>query len=268
MTAERSLIYASATDRGLIRTTNQDTLFAGSIAGMTGIAPEAPLTLLLVADGMGGYQGGDVASALAVSEFSRGLSICSDSWPAPDNSEAWLELLSNLVHRANTAILEAQEKSEFHSMGTTLTAAVECSGRLHLAHVGDSRLYHYANGHLYQATSDHSLVGELLRRGQLTEAEARVHPQRNVMSQALGAAWHITIETRSMELSLDSRILLCSDGLSNMLSDAEIAEVLGRAEEPERQVGEFIDRANRHGGKDNVSVIIACYQRSEEGIER
>jgi protein phosphatase len=212
---------------------------------------------------MGGYSGGDVASRIAAETFSQGLIECSSVWPPPENSEAWLGLLSALLLRCNERILKAQLEMHNH-MGTTLTVAVECKKILHVVHVGDSRLYHMEGGKLYQVTNDHSLVAELIRQGQITEEQARVHPRRNVISQALGVDWEIEIDARSLELSDDSVILLCSDGLNNMLHDSEIAEVLVNEQSTQSQVSELVNRANRRGGKDNISVIISRYRVPEE----
>lgn len=258
------LIYAEATDAGRSRRENQDSLYAGQLPTPT---EHPPIHLFLVADGMGGYQGGDVASRIAVMSFREGLQAAYPTWPACDNSTAWLELLSGLVQLCNTKILEAQAESEFKGMGTTMTAAVECMGLVHLVHVGDSRLYHFDGETMYQITRDHSMVGELLRSGQLTPEEARNHPRRNIITQALGVAWDLEIEAKSLELTPESKLLICSDGLSGMLNDEEIAAVLAVDGEPYDQVRQLIDSANERGGKDNISVIIAAY-RGALGGER
>ena len=254
------MVFASVTDTGSTRSVNQDTVFANRIA--VSDYGQNPY-LFLVADGMGGYSGGDVASKLATKAFVELFSSLASIWPEADNSKLWLSILADLVNQTNTKIIEAQTTTDLKLMGTTLTVAVIVENYLHLVHVGDSRLYHYDGERTYQITRDHSLVGELLRAGQLTPEEALHHPKRNVITQALGVAWEIEIEAKSLELTPKSRLLLCSDGLSNMVRDEEIEAVLVNDAEPEKQVEHLCNLANENGGRDNISVIIARYHKGE-----
>ena len=249
------LVYAEATDTGVVRPENQDAVFAGSIGVLNG----TPVHLLLIADGMGGYQSGDVASRLAATNFRQKLLAWKQTWPAFDHSIGWQQLLKDIVIEVNALIIDAQVETSMRDMGTTLTAAVECDRQLHIAHVGDSRFYHYNGEDIAQISQDHSLVGELMRMGQLTAEEARVHPRRNVITQALGVAWDIHVQTVSLELLPESKFLLCSDGLSNMVTDDELRNVLESGTDPYVQVRKLVDWANERGGTDNISVIIAAY---------
>ena len=255
MVNARELVYAEATDTGVVRPDNQDAVFAGSI----GVAEQTRAHLLLIADGMGGYQSGDVASRLAASNFRQKLLARRQAWPTFDHSIAWQQLLKDIVFEVNALIIDAQVETSMRDMGTTLTAAVEFEGQLHLAHVGDSRFYHYNGADIAQISQDHSLVGELMRMGRLTAEEARVHPRRNVITQALGVAWDIHVQTVSLELLPESKLLLCSDGLSNMVTDEELRDVLQSGVDPYIQVRKLVDLANERGGTDNISVIIAAY---------
>ncbi|MCL2498183.1 MAG: Stp1/IreP family PP2C-type Ser/Thr phosphatase [Symbiobacteriaceae bacterium] len=264
MASQLDLVYAEGTDTGLVRSDNQDALFAGTLGLIT--AAGDPVHLFLVADGMGGYQGGDVAARVAATFFRRALWECHEDWPATDHPQGWGELLRSLVLQTNTKVIEAQATLGLPDMGTTLTAAVECQRIVHVVHVGDSRLYHFDGERLYQVTSDHSLVAELQRQGQITDLEARYHPKRNMITQALGAAWDITVETKSMELAPNSKLLLCSDGLSSMISDEDISAVIQQDGDPYDQVHQLISLANNRGGEDNITVIIVGYRpRREEG---
>ncbi|MCL2547556.1 MAG: protein phosphatase 2C domain-containing protein [Symbiobacteriaceae bacterium] len=255
-------MYASLTDPGMVRSDNQDALYTGCIKEATALQPA--VYLLMVADGMGGYHGGDVAAQLALDTFHRLLSDHTSAWPDTEEFDLWQKLLRELVVKTNARILDAQRELSYPQMGTTLTVAVLTGQFLHMVHVGDSRLYILDGGRISQVTSDHSYVADMQRKGLLTPEEARLHPHRNVMSQALGVEWELAIEARSLHLPVDSTLLICSDGLSTMVSDAEIGEVLQLQREPADLVRELVDRANRFGGLDNITVIVAFFRNQDE----
>jgi PPM family protein phosphatase len=224
----------AATDTGRQRRANEDALLSRS-------------PLFVVADGMGGAQAGEVASQLAVEAFKGGL----DDSPAPE------EALARLAQEANTRIHErAHSHSEQAGMGTTLTALYAGPQDVAIAHVGDSRAYCWRAGELIRLTEDHSLVDELMRQGRLTPEEAEEHPQRSVITRALGPELDVEVDTRSFRARAGDVYLLCSDGLTTMVSEDEIAALL-REHSDLRGAGEaLIAAANRAGGRDNITVVL------------
>jgi protein phosphatase len=224
----------TGTDTGRQRRANEDSLLAS-----------APL--FVVADGMGGAQAGEVASRIAVESFQLGLS---DS-TAPELA------LAQLAREANARIHElSQANAEQAGMGTTLTAAYVGERDVAIAHVGDSRAYCLRDGQLVRLTDDHSLVDELMRQGRLTPEEAVEHPQRSVITRALGPEGTVEVDTRSFAARAGDVYLLCSDGLTTMLSEEQIAAVL-LAHPRLRDAGEtLIAAANDAGGRDNITVVL------------
>ncbi len=188
------------TDKGRVRSINQDAFYE----------PRPGETFALVADGMGGHQAGDVASVMAVEEFTRWLKC------APRVSE---ETLRYAVSEANRAVyLRSRMEKDKAGMGTTLTALWMDEDSVLLAHIGDSRAYRLRGGELRQMSHDHSLVGELLEKGELTEEEARVHPQRNIITRALGTGSRVEPEICCCDRKKGDVWLLCTDGLTNYIS--------------------------------------------------
>ena len=224
----------AGTDTGRQRRANEDSLLA-----------RAPL--FVVADGMGGAQAGEVASRIAVQSFQPGL---------PDSSEPELAL-AQLALAANSRIHElSHSNAEQAGMGTTLTAIYVGEQDVAIAHVGDSRAYCLRDDELMRLTDDHSLVDELMRQGRLTPEEAVEHPQRSVITRALGPEGSVEVDTRSFPARAGDVFLLCSDGLTTMLSEAQIAAAL-RAHAPLRDAGEtLISAANEAGGRDNITVVL------------
>jgi PPM family protein phosphatase len=224
----------AGTDTGRQRRANEDSLLA-----------RAPL--FVVADGMGGAQAGEVASRIAVESFQPGL---------PETSHPELELAA-LAREANARIHElSHANAEQAGMGTTLTAVYVGEQEVAIAHVGDSRAYCLRDGQLLRLTDDHSLVDELMRQGRLTPEEAVEHPQRSVITRALGPEGIVEVDTRSFHARAGDVYLLCSDGLTTMLSEEQIAAVL-LAHEQLRDAGEaLIAAANQAGGRDNITVVL------------
>jgi serine/threonine protein phosphatase PrpC len=226
--------HYAGTDTGRQRRANEDSLLA-----------RAPL--FVVADGMGGAQAGEVASRIAVESFQHGLNDAS----APEVS------LATLAMQANARIHELSHSNAEHAgMGTTLTAVYVGDGEVAIAHVGDSRAYCLREGTLLRLTDDHSLVDELLRQGRLTPEEAVEHPQRSVITRALGPEGTVEVDTRSFRARAGDVYLLCSDGLTTMLSEEQIADLL--REHPRlHDAGEaLIAAANEAGGRDNITVVL------------
>jgi protein phosphatase len=224
----------AGTDTGRQRRANEDSLLARS-------------PLFVVADGMGGAQAGEVASRMAVDSFRHGL----DDASTPEAG------LATLALAANSRIHELSHSNAEHAgMGTTLTAVYVGEREIAIAHVGDSRAYVLRDGELLRLTDDHSLVDELMRQGRLTPEEAVEHPQRSVITRALGPEGTVDVDTRSFRARAGDVYLLCSDGLTTMLSEEEIADVL-RGHDRLRDAGEaLIAAANEAGGRDNITVVL------------
>ena len=232
---------AHKTDTGRQRQANEDSYFARS-------------PVFAVADGMGGAQAGEVASRIAAGAFDKEVE--------PDTAaEVQLE---GIAKDANREIHElAQRDSSRAGMGTTLTAAFVRDNEVSLGHVGDSRAYVFRDGELKRLTKDHSLVEELRRQGRLTEEEAEEHPQRSIITRALGPEPNVNVDTMTLPARNGDVYLLCSDGLTTMVSDAEMAAILGEAKTLRAAVNNLVDAANAKGGRDNITAV--AFRLAEEG---
>ncbi|MCC8142058.1 MAG: Stp1/IreP family PP2C-type Ser/Thr phosphatase [Lachnospiraceae bacterium] len=231
----------SLTDIGVRREMNQDYFFSSEEP--VGALPN----LFIVADGMGGHNGGEIASKnvvetmCAVAQKTRKIKIAN--------------ILTECVEKANKDLRAyADEHTEMKGMGTTTVAAVISDHTLFAANVGDSRMY-VVGEEIRQITSDHSLVQEMVRRGEIDEELARVHPDKNIITRAVGASDKIKVDIFEETLAQGELILLCSDGLTNMVEDDEILQVLHRPKDLESNTEYLVELANEHGGKDNITVI-------------
>ena len=227
----------SATDKGMLRTTNQDSVLT-------------ELSAFAVCDGMGGHAGGEVASATAVSSLRASLATTTTA-----------EGLREAIRAANAAVIEAGgDDPDLVGMGTTAVVALlvgtAAGDRLLLANVGDSRGYLFHRGTLRQVTEDHSLVAQLMREGHMTAEEAAVHPQRHVITRVLGTAEDIDVDLFELTPHAGDRVLLCSDGLINEVDEEEIVRVLSTVTDPTEAAEDLVRRANAHGGADNISVVV------------
>ncbi len=240
--AHSALSIGAATDVGRIRTGNEDAFIA------------EPL-VFGVADGMGGHQAGEVASAIAVQKMRDHLG----------EGAATVEAAEAAVVDANNAIFNgARSNSEQRGMGTTLTAMIvladgadgESTRRFVLLNVGDSRTYRLRGTQLRRVTVDHSYVQELVSTGHITEIEARSHPRRNIVTRALGIEPTVRVDTWVLPFVKGDRYLLCSDGLVDEVDDVEIAEVMAANPDAQRAAQALVDAANEHGGRDNVTVVV------------
>jgi protein phosphatase len=218
--------------------------------------------LYAVADGMGGHAGGEVAAQVAVETLEHAF----DRAPTADGlREAFTE--------ANAAIWqESQSNTDLRGMGTTLTAMALVGGPdgsdlLALANVGDSRAYVLTEGRLVQVTDDHSLAEERMRHGEMTEAEAAVHPQRHILTRALGVSTEVETDMWELHLRSGDRVLLCSDGLSNEVGMDEMRDVLVSVGDPEEAARRLVEVANDHGGNDNITVIVVDVQVGDDGSD-
>jgi PPM family protein phosphatase len=200
-----------------------------------------------VADGMGGARAGEVASAIAAEAFEG----------AADSGQAAEAQLAQLLREANRRIYDLAASDESHrGMGTTLTAAKVHDGEVSIAHVGDSRAYRMRDGELEQVTRDHSLVAELERSGQITAEAAEHHPQRSIITRALGPEPDVDVDTYTLSAREGDLFLLCSDGLTSMISDDEVAAVLRTAQSLDEAADGLIKAANQSGGRDNITVVM------------
>ena len=238
---------AGLTNQGLERARNEDSCFARA---------ESDLALLVVADGMGGHRAGNVASAIAVATAEKFWSEL-DKARLPSVKSA-RELVNTMLSEANGIILkEAESESNRRGMGTTLTAALLCASRLTIGHVGDSRAYKVADGQISLLTRDHSLIGQMIDEGRLKPEEAENHPQKHVLTRALGVSSNLEIDITELEIDAGATLLLCTDGLTNMVRDHEILTLCNEEAEPAALAEALIDLANSRGGFDNITVVIA-----------
>ena len=232
----------AATDVGRIREVNQDYIFCSMES--VGKLPN----LFLVADGMGGHKAGDLASRYTVETLTDSIKNS-----ASDNP---ITIINDAIVEANTKLLEkAAESEQYTGMGTTLVVCTIIGESMYVANVGDSRLYLY-DGRLSQITRDHSLVAEMVALGKLGRDEARRHEKKNVITRAIGGAKEIMADFFEAELTAGNRIIMCSDGLSNMVEDEEIERVLASDIPIEDKTKQLLGRANENGGKDNIAVVI------------
>ena len=232
------------TDIGKIRESNQDS-FAVSVDGALPV-------WAVVCDGMGGANGGYYASSTAVGVFSHGMDISFDGLK-PKQIE---NLLCEIVSSANDAVFKtACEQQELEGMGTTLVAALVLGDSAYIAHVGDSRAYLIEGGKITRLTVDHSVVQQLVDIGQITEEEAKVHPEKNMITRAVGVKESVETDTSSVKMRKNSAILLCTDGLSNYLDEAEMLEIVEN-DMHEEAAERLISIALERGGSDNITAVI------------
>jgi protein phosphatase len=234
---------AGATDTGRRRRRNEDAYVC-----------EPPL--FAIADGMGGAQAGEVASRLAATVLEEGGLEEGGLGHVADDGE---ERVASLIREANRRVFQrASEDAATSGMGTTMTVALVDSraGAIAFGHVGDSRAYRVRDGELEQLTQDHSLVGELVRSGKISPEEAESHPQRSVITRALGTEADVDVDTFTREAEPDDVYLLCSDGLTDMLSDREILELLDGAPALDAAARRLVEAANSRGGEDNITVVV------------
>ena len=232
----------SITDIGRKRKLNQDYVFISDI-------PVGKLSnLYLVADGMGGHNAGGFASRYAVETIVDEIS--------GSREEEAFAILYEAIEEANRRVIEkAAEDESMSGMGTTLVAATVSGDLLKVANVGDSRLYLVGEG-IRQVTTDHSLVEEMVRMGGIDREQARNHPDKNIITRAIGAQSEIKPDFFEVKLMPGDRIFMCTDGVSNMRTDDEIFHILQEFEEEEEQIRQIVEAANEQGGRDNMGVIL------------
>ena len=228
----------SRTDIGRARERNEDSMLVKE-------------PLFAVADGMGGHRGGDVASAMT-REALEDLDL------PPEGSMA---TLVEKIKAVNRAVLDrGAAEGALRGMGTTLTAVLTDGDRAHVAHVGDSRAYLYRGGVLQRLTEDHTLVQRMVREGKISADQAEHHPQRSVLTRALGVDEDLPVDELTLDMHPGDRILICSDGLTGMLDEERIGEILESEPDPQGACDRLVEEANGAGGEDNITVIVADWR--------
>lgn len=245
----RRLVATGRSDVGKVREGNEDALLLRD-------------SVYAVADGMGGHLAGEVASATALEPIEE-----LDGRIFQDNAAAVTALRAAVVAANERVSQLARDNPDYRGMGTTLTAALVEGRRLHVAHVGDSRAYLLRDGHFSQLTDDHTLVQHLVDEGQITREEAARHPQRSVVTRAIGVSQEVDVDSMSLELQPGDQLLLCSDGLTGVIEDGAIARTLDGVEDPDQAVGNLIELANNAGGPDNITVLLLRYEDPEAAEE-
>lgn len=239
----------SITDTGVLRTMNQDYCFSSDTP--IGKLPN----LYIVCDGMGGHKAGEYASRYTVERIVASVSR--------SRSEDPLRILRAAIHKANEIlVIESREDKEKQGMGTTVVAATIVGNKMYVANVGDSRLY-VINNTIEQITNDHSYVEEMIRIGKIKPEDARKHEKKNVITRAVGAAEKVKVDFFEVELRENDTILLCSDGLSNMVSDEIIRQIIQSSEDVGAIAKALVNEANKNGGQDNITVVV-IKQNSDE----
>lgn len=232
----------SITDTGVTREMNQDYYFATDTS--LGNLPN----LFIVADGMGGHKAGDYASRHTIERVVASISR--------NSSEEPVTIIQEAISKANELLVAESNEDETKSgMGTTLVIATLVGDKLIVANVGDSRLY-VISDMVRQITRDHSLVDEMVRLGELNPSEARSHPDKNIITRAIGAQKNVKADFFEVELAKDDYVLMCTDGLTNMVRDEEILDIVRSEKEPEAIAHKLVRMANNNGGRDNITVTI------------
>lgn len=242
------LKVCNETDIGLVRKSNQDACNGGVLGEQ--------LAWAVVCDGMGGANGGNIASQLAVEQISKQIL----SFP-PEHmqGDAVKKLISAAVFNANAAVYDRSRQDEtLRGMGTTVVVAIFAEGVVHIAHAGDSRAYLIAQGGMKQLTTDHSMVQEMLDNGDLTEQEARRHPHKNIITRALGVLPTVELDYCEYEFGSGSRLLICTDGLTNYVENEQISQ-LSKGLEAQDFCKTLVEAAKEGGGGDNVTVAVIEY---------
>ncbi|MGX7173411.1 Stp1/IreP family PP2C-type Ser/Thr phosphatase [Enterococcus ratti] len=235
-------------DVGKRRNTNQD--YASVFTNQAGVK------LAVLADGMGGHRAGDVASQMAVTNLGaawESLELC--------NEEKVAQWFIQTIQEENTRIYQrGQERPEYNGMGTTIVAAALSKEQFTIAHVGDSRAYLIREDKIIQLTDDHSLVNELVKSGEISEEMAINHPRKNILTRSVGMPGSVEVDVSTYFWQLKDRLLLCSDGLTNMLSEETIRTIINQEGNLLDKVTELIERANEAGGADNITVLLIDYK--------
>ncbi len=260
---EKALVVGSQTNIGLQREANEDNLWVQNLSCTTADGHH-PLGLFIVADGMGGAEAGEIASQIAIRAISAELTpklIGLDSNTRTDPAETLLPAIRDAIVGANAQVyMQAEKNPHWRGMGSTVVVAAVVGNHVYVGHVGDSRLYLINTGGISQKTEDHSIVHRLVKMGVIQPEEAETHPQRDVLTKAVGTQRNVEPDTLSFSLTSGDTLLLCSDGLTKHLTDAEIHAIIQNDVFPQRACDHLINTANLAGGEDNVTVVVVRYQ--------
>lgn len=238
------MVVGSVSDIGKNRSKNQDSYY---------VSIDKDLPLYLVADGMGGHRSGEVASTMAMEIIKNEFLSSKDHLNKEKNI---LKVIKKSIEQANTKIyLKSIENEKCTGMGTTITMGYIFKDKIFIGHVGDSRGYLIRDKDIYQITEDHSYVNELLKRGSITLEEARNHPKKNMITRAVGSSSKINMDLIVKDYKKDDILLLCSDGLFNMVEDSKIYEVFNKEEDIQKACETLAKKANKKGGLDNITLI-------------
>lgn len=247
------MLFGVRSDKGKVRQINEDSYCV--ITGHT----DLPSTFI-IADGMGGHNSGEVASKMAVDFISSSLHqnpemlSGNEGMPSLDRIS---KVIIKLIEKANAEVYaNSLEQTINFGMGTTLILAMLCKNKLFIGHVGDSRVYTVKEGGMERVTTDHSFIEELVRNGTLSREEAERHPKKHLITRALGCAADLVVDTYTTELDSGNYLLMCTDGLTNMLSEDEIKDIILTKDNPEAACDELVRCANEKGGEDNITVIV------------
>ena len=233
-------------DVGKVREMNQDYFYISK--------PEEKVQLYIVADGMGGYKGGEIANKLAVETSKRYILNNFDSIESNDKEEI-LKLIKSAIEYANLVVYEkSKENKELENMGTTIDVCLILGNKVYIGHVGDSRVYRKRKDFFRKLTTDHSYVQKLVSDGTITKEEAYNHPKKNMLIKALGCSTFVEPDVMVKGFLKDDILLMCSDGLTNMLKDDEIVKIIN--ENPIEACNNLVSKANENGGYDNITAVI------------
>jgi len=246
--------WAAATDVGKLREDNQDAFVAEPEAGV-----------FLVVDGMGGHRGGAIAAGTVAQDLPPAVELGLDHLKTRNDRSIRRLLREAILHQSHHVRREGDSESGYVGMGATLVLLLFSGDRVYTANVGDSRIYRLRNGRLQQFSEDHSLVSELIDAGQITPDEAANHSAQGIVTQYMGMPEAVEPHVRSAALKPGDRFLLCTDGLTDMVSDEAIAQMLATHAEPELACGTLVDAANRAGGSDNVTVLLVAWTGPGQG---
>ena len=239
------MIAFAKSDVGKVREMNQDFYYISK--------PEDKLQLFIIADGMGGYKGGEIASRLAV-EASKNY-IINNFESINHDREDILKLIKNAIEYANLVVYEkSRETPELENMGTTIDICLVISNKVYIGHVGDSRVYRKRGDFFRKLTTDHSYVQKLVSDGTITKEEAYNHPKKNMLIKALGCSSLVEPDVMVKGFLKNDILLMCSDGLTNMLKDEKIIEIINQ--DSEKACNNLVEKANEQGGYDNITAII------------
>ena len=246
-----NVVYAGKSHKGMVRSSNQDSFRIIK-------SPDGKVHIFVIADGMGGHNSGELASGMAVS--------CAVDFVGKNREKVFLQddyrdIISRMMAEANASIFnKAQEDITNVGMGTTMITAIFDGNRLFIGHIGDSRVYMIKNTSINKITVDHSLIEEMINSGAITREEAKDHPSRNIITKAIGCTSQVEIDTYFYNVENNDIIVLCTDGLTNMVAEEEIKRVVEESRDPEEACSTLVDMANDRGGIDNITVIV-IYKR-------